>query len=143
MLRCAAGYTWEISAVKALIIDESWISKILRGKKTWEMRKTACHIRGRIGLIRKGSGQIVGVADLVDSRAPLASRKDYAAAERLHGIPSAQQGQAFAGGWRTPWILVNARPLARPVSYVHPSGAVIWVNLTPAVARRVSAQVEG
>src|SRR5262245_36582037 len=105
------------------------------------MRKTACHIRGKIGLIKKGSGQVVGVADLVDSRAPLASRKEYAATRRRHGIPSAHQAAAFVGGWRTPWVLANARRLTCPVSYVHPSGAVIWVNLSPAVVSKICAQI--
>lgn len=53
--------------MKGLIIDEPWIGLILLGNKTWEMRKTACHHRGRIALIRKGSGRIVGTVDLVDS----------------------------------------------------------------------------
>ena len=30
--------------MKGLIIDEPWIGLILQGKKTWEMRKTACHL---------------------------------------------------------------------------------------------------
>jgi hypothetical protein len=127
--------------VKALIIDEPWITKILDGKKTWEMRRTACHIRGQIGLIRKGSGKIVGVADLIDSEAPLGTLKEYAAAGGRHGIPSAGQAAAFTGGWRIPWVLANARRLARPVSYSHPSGAVIWVNLSPVIAKKVSAQI--
>jgi hypothetical protein len=53
--------------VKGLIIDEPWIGLILLGNKTWEMRKTACHHRGRIALIRKGSGRIVGTADLIEA----------------------------------------------------------------------------
>ena len=51
---------------KGLIIDEPWISMILRGSKTWEMRKTITKIRGPIALIRKGSKQVVGTADLVE-----------------------------------------------------------------------------
>jgi ASCH domain-containing protein len=51
--------------MKGLIIDEPWISLILQGEKIWEMRKTACHHRGRIALIRKGSGQVVGIAALL------------------------------------------------------------------------------
>ena len=44
----------------------------------------------------------------------------------LHG-----RSEAFTDGWRTPWVLANARPLQKPVRYKHPSGAVIWVNLDP------------
>ena len=49
--------------------------------------------------------------------------------------------EAFAGGWRTPWIFANARRLSRPVRYKHPSGAIIWVKLSAGVQRRISAQM--
>ncbi|MBD8246954.1 ASCH domain-containing protein [Xanthomonas campestris] len=42
--------------MKGLVIDEPWISLILSGQKTWEMRSRATSIRGRIALIKKGSG---------------------------------------------------------------------------------------
>jgi len=128
------------SSMKGLIIDEPWISLILQGQKTWEMRKTACHHRGRIALIRKGSGQVVGVADLVDSLNPLTSEAAYRDAESLHQIPVERQAQAFADGWRTPWVLTNGHPLAAPVRYQHPAGAVIWVNLDTAVVLAVQQQ---
>ena len=40
------------AALRALIIDEPWISKILEGRKTWELRKRNMSIRERISLIR-------------------------------------------------------------------------------------------
>ena len=126
--------------MKGLIIDEPWIGLILLGKKTWEMRKTACHHRGRIALIRKGSGQIVGTADVINSLQTLDTAKAYARAEPQHRIPVGRQDLAFRDGWRTPWVLADARPLDAPVPYKHPSGAVIWVNLDPEVQVAVEAQ---
>lgn len=126
--------------MKGLIIDEPWIGLILQGKKTWEMRKTACHHRGRIAVIRKGSGRIVGTADVVDSLQSLDTAEVYAKAEPQHRIPVGRQELAFTDGWRTPWVLANARTLEAPVPYKHPSGAVIWVNLDPEVQRAVEAQ---
>jgi hypothetical protein len=41
--------------VKGLIIDAPWIGYIISGTKTWEMRLRNTAVRGRIGLIRKGS----------------------------------------------------------------------------------------
>jgi hypothetical protein len=128
--------------MKALIIAEPWISAILRGEKAWEMRKTGCKLRGPIALIRKGSGQVVGVAELIDSRPPLINRNQYAAAEPYHRVPPTRYEMAFAEGWRTPWVLANARALARPVPYKHPPGAVIWVNLRPETAAKVEAQAQ-
>jgi hypothetical protein len=126
--------------MKALVIDEPWISAILRGEKTWEMRKGVCNIRGPIALIRKGSGQVVGTANVTDSRSEIMTPEAYAEAEPFHRIPPDRQVRAFADGWRTPWVLANARQLDRPVPYKHPSGAVIWVSLDPETAAKVTAQ---
>lgn len=127
--------------MKALIVDEPWMSYILKGEKTWEMRKTRCKIRGPVALIRKGSGQVVGVAEVADSLPPIASLAVFAAAEPKHRIPPARQPRSFAEGWRNPWVLAKARPLQRAVSYRHPSGAVIWVNLEPRVVEAIEAQL--
>ena len=126
--------------MKGLIIDEPWIGLILLGKKSWEMRKTACHHRGRIALIRKWSGRIVGTADVIDSLQSLETTEAYARAEPQHCIPASRQEQAFTDGWRTPWVLANARAIGLPVSYKHQSGAVIWVNLDPEVKMAVESQ---
>ena len=37
------------------------------------------------------------------------------------------------------WVIKEARPLLRPVKYRHPQGAVIWVNLSPAVVKKITA----
>ena len=46
--------------MKGLIIDEPWISLIVSGQKTWEMRPRDTQVRGRIGLIRKKSKAVIG-----------------------------------------------------------------------------------
>ncbi|MFM9859054.1 ASCH domain-containing protein [Pseudoxanthobacter sp. M-2] len=126
-----------------MIIDEPWMGLILRGEKTWEMRRTGCQIRGRIALIRKGSGQVVGTADVLGSLPEIASAEEYGLAEDKHRIPPERQDRAFSDGWRTPWVLERALPLSQPVAYDHPSGAVIWVQLDPRVSAAVEAQVGG
>lgn len=128
--------------MRALVIDEPWISFILRGEKIWEMRKRNCKVRGPIALIRKGSGHVVGVAELVDSRPALTTLQAYADAEKQHRIPPERQASAFRDGWVTPWVISGARPLRRPVPYIHPPGAVIWVTLSPAVDAAVNGQTE-
>lgn len=127
--------------MRALIIDEPWISAILKGEKTWEMRKGVCKIRGRIALIRKGSGHIVGLAEVADCLPPLNTLETYAEAEPYHRIPFARQERAFADGWRTPWVLAKAQRLQKPVPYNHPSGAVIWVNIESETASKVETEV--
>lgn len=127
--------------MKALIVDEPWISLILSGEKTWEMRSTTWKHRGLIGLIRKRSGHVVGVAELIDNRAPIGSLQAFAEAEQFHRVPPQRQAAAFSGGWIIPWVLRNARPLSRSVPYVHPSGAVKSVNLSEDVAAQITKQL--
>jgi hypothetical protein len=60
--------------MRGLLIRSPWIEEILRGRKTWEIRGSNTNIRGRIGLIRSGSGLVVGTCDLVDVEGPLYAR---------------------------------------------------------------------
>lgn len=118
--------------MRALVVDDPWIGMILDGAKTWEMRSKVTRQRGPIALIRKGSGQVVGVATLTDCAAPITAEA-YAAAEDRHRIPTARQPWAIANGYVVPWVLEDARALPRPVPYRHPSGAVTWVVLEESV----------
>lgn len=128
--------------MEGLVIREPWIGRILGGQKTWEMRSTACHKRGLVALIRARSGTVVGVADLVDSLAALDTPDAYAAAEPFHAIRPSEQKTAYEGGWRTPWVLANVRPLPAPVPYQHRNGAVKWVRLNPSVVQAIEEQLK-
>lgn len=118
--------------MKGLIVDEPWVSLLLNRKKTWEMRSTHTATRDRIALIRKGSGTVVGVADLVDSIGPLDDIAWRAHQER-HQIPLSQQAETRS--WNHAWVLDSVRPLIKPVPYSHPNGAVVWVRLPEEVER--------
>jgi hypothetical protein len=45
------------------------------GEKIWELRSSSTIIRGRVGLIEKGSGCIVAGATLVDCHGPLTAEQ--------------------------------------------------------------------
>lgn len=120
--------------MKALVIDEPWVSLILDGKKTWEMHRALTHIRGRIALIRKASGLVVGLADLVDCIGPLDDISRRAHRDK-HCIPAALDEST--AHWNTAWVLQNADCLVAPVPYSQPSGAVLWVKLDEDVSRRL------
>lgn len=115
--------------MRGLIIREPWIDLILSGAKTWEMRSTSTLVRDQIGLIRKGSKTVVGVARLCDSLPPLSTFKQFANAVEQHRIPPEEQSDAFERGWTVPWVLGAIRSFPTPVPYVHRSGAVTWVKL--------------
>ena len=115
--------------MRALLVRDPWIDLILAGKKTWEIRGAATSVRGRIGLIRSGSGEISGTADLVACEGPL----DLAALrrhQRKHKVPIADL-RGVLERYERPhaWVVEHARRLRRPVPYEHPSGAVIWVHV--------------
>jgi hypothetical protein len=125
---------------EALIIDEPWLAKILSGEKTWELRTTHCHKRGWIGLIRKGSGLVVGIAKILGSSGPLTDQ-ELRATVAQHCVPADVLIQKST--YRFSWELTGARALRQPVPYQHPSGAVKWVILATEVTREIGEQAAG
>lgn len=121
---------------KALIIDTPHIDRILDGSKCWEMRSTDSKVRGRIALIRKKSGTVIGTAELVATHGPLNRQQMLANVER-HRIDASRIESGAVDKWVWAWELRNVLRLAEPVQYRHPNGAVIWVNLDDEVAVRL------
>jgi len=116
--------------MRGLIIREPWIDLILDGKKTWEIRSRTTKIRGRIALIRGGSGTIVGYATLVDSIGPQTIYELSRQGDK-HGVPD-KPLREFVAKYENrahAWVLKDVERLESPIPYNHPSGAVIWVNL--------------
>jgi hypothetical protein len=124
--------------MKGVVIDEPWIGMILLGEKQWEMRPRSTRHRGAIALVRKGSGTVVGVADLVDCLSPL-SVDEYRASEAFHRIPPEQQPVA-ARRWPRPWILRNVCQLSIPVPYRHKFGAQSEIILSAEEAAAVKRE---
>ena len=122
--------------MKALIIREPWIGKILAGEKTWELRGSETTIRGLIGLIQSGTGTVVGTCEIESVVGPL-SLNQLKRNTRKHAVParSFDQGSRYKNTYA--WVIKSARPLPRSVKYVHPQGAVIWVNLPSVVTRKI------
>lgn len=130
----------EVSS-RALIVREPWISRVLEGRKLWEMRSKRTRMRGPICLVRAGSGLVVGVARLVDSLPPLTAA-DYMLHRNQHCIPEHMLDEMLAARWVHPWVLANVRPLERPVPYFH-KGGVTFTTLAPEVVRAVAEQIGG
>ncbi len=115
--------------MKALLIKSPHIEKILSGKKTWEIRGSRTHLKGKIALIQSGTGLIVGTAELIGCEGPL-KKDDFAKNYKKLGV---SRSIAFSGSsYDRPhaWILKNAKKLRRPIPYKHPVGAIIWIDLT-------------
>jgi hypothetical protein len=106
-----------------LIISEPWISMILSGEKTWEMRASKTKKREVIALLRKGSGQVVGLTTLYDGQGPH-TLDELRMNVHNHHVPIEQIGK-----WKSSWRIRDTRALPVPVKYTHAPGAVIWVAL--------------
>lgn len=126
---------------KGLVIKSPYIDRILAGTKTWEMRSSATSLRGPIALIKQGSGQVVGIANLVDVKGPL-SKKDKLKAIDKHQISIERLESGETDKWDTAWVLENAQPLKTPIHYQHPNGAVIWVNLDQNVQEKLALAIQ-
>jgi hypothetical protein len=125
--------------LKGLIIKEPWIDLILTGEKVWEIRGSNTKIRGTIALIKSGSGSVVGLCDLKDVVGPLSLSK-FRRSKSFHAIPSNQLKNGLPYQNTYAWILDNTIYLRKPVSYRHPRGAVIWVNLPNTVVKQIYNQ---
>jgi len=122
--------------MRGLLIRSPWIEKILTGRKSWEIRGSNTNIRGRIGLIRSGSGLIVGTCDLVGAEGPL-SLAELRRNVSKHKIPLSELQGRLPYKKTFAWVLRDAKPLRKPVPYKHPPGAIIWVKLAESVSRRI------
>lgn len=70
--------------MKGLIIKSKWADLILSGEKTWEIRGSQTHQRGRIGIIKSGTGKIFGSVELVTaSWQPIGGNVEMIGRERL------------------------------------------------------------
>lgn len=128
--------------MKALLVKQPWIDKILSGEKPWELRGSRTKIRGPIALIQSGTGTVVGICELADVEGPLSLAKLRRTVAR-HRVPPGyfKDGPPYPKTYA--WVLRGAIRFTRPVSYEHPSGAVIWVNLNPQVVSIVHRITNG
>lgn len=112
--------------MKGLIIKEPWIDYILDNKKIWEIRGTATTIRGKILLIKSGTGCIWGEATLIDCVS--VTHEQLCDSFDLHRIPIADISNMR---YKKPyaWVLDKPRRFNIPIPYKHPNGAIIWVNI--------------
>lgn len=111
--------------LRGLIVRAPWVDYLLDGTKVWEIRGSATRIRGRIALIRGGSGLVVGTINLVDCH-PL-TRDEYLNGEAYHRVPISQIEMPYRHPYA--WVMSDPDPFKKPVRYQHPRGAVIWVRL--------------
>ena len=109
---------------RGLIIRKNWLDKIFETGKTMEMRSTKTNIRGRIGLIEAKSGLIVGEVTLYDCTEKLTNEQALKYSSQ-HQVDDLNLLKKWCYGWK----LKDIKKYPFPVPYLHPKGAVIWVNI--------------
>lgn len=124
-----------------LLIRSPWVELILGGSKTWEIRGNRTTKRGCIALIKSGTGCVTGVVELVGVVGPLSLSELKSNAHKAGFAPSDVTRLPYRNTYA--WVMENARPLCKPVSYSHPYGAVIWVRLPNNVQAAVFEQLPG
>ena len=130
----------EKSEMRALIIRSPHIEKILDGEKTWEIRGARTNIREQVGLIRSGSGTVIGVCDVVDC-IPILTDEQFRRNARKAGSKSSEVGLGYYKNTFA-WVLANPQYLKAPVPYKPRTGAIIWVKLDAQVEKTVQRTVK-
>lgn len=87
------------------------------------MRSTRTLIIGKIKLIESGSGLVTGECELIGCHK--VSRELALRSFKNHRV----KDLSLLEKWCWAWQIKNAIRYENPVSYKHPRGAVIWVNL--------------
>lgn len=123
---------------RGLVIMEEPLNKILQGRKTMELRSRHNRQRGLIALIRKGSGKIYGVAEIVESIGPM-SFDEFRAHANEHAVEPERLREIFDMGWNYGWRLRNIVSLKSPVSYIHKG--MSQVKLDPGAIEALSRQL--
>lgn len=114
--------------IKGLFIKEPWISLILSGEKTWEIRGSNSNIRGRIALIASGTGEVKGYVDIVNSI--LLDGETFDKSKDKHQIPEERYSSNKMPYNKTyAWVLKNPKKLINGIPFEGKKGCVIWINL--------------
>eukprot|EP00427_Karlodinium_veneficum_P025683 CAMPEP_0169103684 /NCGR_PEP_ID=MMETSP1015-20121227/22849_1 /TAXON_ID=342587 /ORGANISM="Karlodinium micrum, Strain CCMP2283" /LENGTH=188 /DNA_ID=CAMNT_0009164903 /DNA_START=64 /DNA_END=630 /DNA_ORIENTATION=+ len=124
----------------ALVVKKPWIDLILKRRKTWEIRGMPTNKRGRIELAESGTNQVVGSVEIIDC-IPLSRRRlaDPAsiAKHRVVNTRRIQYPTVYA------WVLKRAKRYRKPSFYLHPNGAITWVDLKKHSEAKGESRIKG
>lgn len=113
---------------RGLIVREPWVSMLLEGTKTWELRGSRTSLRGTVGLIGSGTGTVLGTARLDAVVGPL-TREDLESSVDRHRVDWDWANTPLPYRNVYAWVFSDGARYTRPLRYTHPAGAVIWVKL--------------
>lgn len=118
--------------ISGLIIREPWISLILSGKKTWELRGTKTkksETKETIALIKSGSKKILGTCKIINVHGPL-SKDELMNTVEFHQSPIEEIDEILKFYKKVyGWELGEIHVFDNPINYIPKKGAIIWVTV--------------
>ena len=121
---------------KGLILDGLYLEKILNGSSNLEMRSGFTNRCELIALIKQDCKLIVGIANLVGIYRPL-SYQTYQQPGDHERVSEERLQSGNIDNWDIAWVLENARPLLKAVSYPAFNDIDRWVNLEPQIQEQL------
>ncbi len=112
--------------LRGLIVKEPFATLIVKGEKTWEIRKFGTKIRGFIVIISEGYAK--GLVEIYDSKGPL-SLSDLEDYYDYHKVPKEFLKKYAGKSQLYIWFLRNAIEFKKPIKIKVPKGAQVWVRL--------------
>lgn len=110
--------------MNGLIVKGKWLELILDGLKDWEIRGSRTKKRETIYLIKSGSRQIIGQVDLIGCME--LTKEMYERNRQRHCIEANFESLPYSIPYA--WLFDNPVRYKKPIPYIHPKGAVIWVK---------------
>lgn len=114
--------------MKGLIIKPKWADLILDGYKTIEVRGSKTTIRGTIGIIKSGTKQVYGTANLFHC-VELGEWEFNNVWKPRHQLNITYEELLKIYPKPYAWCLKDIKKLDEPKTYEHKKGCVIWVNI--------------
>ena len=128
---------------RALLIKPQYLSLILRGVKTVELRKTACKRLGWTALAPLGCGSsrrsVVALARF--SECEKLKEADVVLDDHLHSVAPEEVRSYLGGDEGYFWYIAEVLLLKEPVSFPYIRGQVNYARLSQEESSRVSAEL--
>ena len=108
-----------------LVIKSPYIDDILDGVKKWELRGMNTHKRGKIVLLKSGTGLALGTVNIVDVKTiTLEEYNDWDYNKNRNKISKELPYKITYA-----YVLEEPQWFEQPKPYKHPMGAITWVKL--------------
>lgn len=109
-----------------LILKGRWLDLILSGEKNLEIRGQTTTKRGKVGLIKSGTGLVFGEVEIVGT---FVIQRDSFGLYYSGHLVGANTLETLNYKVIHAWMLANPICYPEPIAYTHPRGAITWVDL--------------